>query len=142
MQNKQITFAALNSHFLNSNNRINAEYLNDNLIMHVDNTRSIYDAITSTRRKAESVTWEAFMSLATEIIKEDDYPHNQSMSAASEHLKNWLNTYGEGYTTISAAVEHVREERNEYKQYQPIAAAEQEQPSISATEEQPENIAA
>lgn len=112
MTNKEKTFNALNSSFLNTADmKINSGWLNDSIIMILDNTYSLYQAMQNTRRKASSVVWEAFMILTNECLKNEEYP--RQYVCTSEQLKSWLAQYGNGYETLAEAVQHVEEEREE-----------------------------
>lgn len=105
MTNQQITFSALNSHYLNtSNNTIDASYLCDAIELWGMNTRRFYEAIHNSKRKITSITWEIFMDLVNDHIKSNEYPYNQKCQCSSRHLKKWLNTYGDGYNTLTEAV--------------------------------------
>ena len=113
---KAITFAALNSHYLNtSTNRINADYLNDSIIIWGENTQAHYNAYTKGRSKIHSVVWAMLADLAAHLIRENEYPSNQNFYASSEQLKAWLQQYGDGYDTIAPAVEHFQALRDEYR---------------------------
>lgn len=114
--NKQITFSALNSYYLNTaTNQINIEYLNDAIIIWGENTQAHYHAYTQGRSKIHSVVWAMLADLATHHIKTNEYPHNQNFYASSDQLKAWLQKYGNGYDTIAPAVEYFKDRREEYK---------------------------
>lgn len=111
-----ITFAALNSHYLDTSNmRINEEYLNDAIIMWGENTRKFYDAYTKSRRPIHSIVWEILTDLANDHIRSNEYPYNQDCYASSEQLKKWLTEYGSGYETLSPAIVAFQDLRNEYR---------------------------
>ena len=93
--------------------RINETYLNEHLQIMLDNTRSLYDAMRNTRRKPESVAWEAFILLANECLKMEEYPAIYTCS--SEQLKKWLQEYGRGYDSIAETVAYITDERKEAK---------------------------
>jgi hypothetical protein len=57
------------------------------------------------------VVWEAFTALANECLKREEYP--RQYVCTSEQLKSWLAQYGNGYETLTEAVQHVEEERQE-----------------------------
>ncbi len=114
--NKQITFAALNSHYLDTSDmRINEEYLNDAIIMLAENTERYYKAYTQTKRSIRSIVWEVFANLATQHIRDNEYPYNQDHYASSEQLKKWLDEYGDGYETLFPAITALSDLRLEYK---------------------------
>lgn len=112
--NKNITFSALNSHYLDTSDMtIATEYLNDALIMWGMNTEKFYREITNKRRSITSLVWAIFTDLTNDHIKSNEYPYNQDCFASSEQLKSWLKTYGNGYDTLKQAVEYFTAERNE-----------------------------
>lgn len=112
MTNKEKTFSALNSAFLNTQNmKINESYLNDSLAMFLDNVKPLYNAMRYSKRKPYSVAWEAFMQLANDRLKEEEYP--QKYICTSEQLKNWLAEYGRGYASINETVAYIEETRKE-----------------------------
>ena len=117
--NKTITFAALNSHYLDTSKmRINEEYLNDAIIIWGENTRRFYEAYTRSRRSIRSIVWEMFADLANNHIKSNEYPYNQDCYASSEQLKKWLSEYGDGYDTLLPAIDYFETIRREYKEEQ------------------------
>ena len=114
--NKQITFAALNSHYLDTSDmRINEEYFNDALIIWGENTERFYKAYTQSNRKIQSIVWEIFTDLANHHIKTEEYPYNQDCYASSEQLKAWLKEYGDGYETLLPAIVAFQDLRTEYR---------------------------
>lgn len=115
--NKQITFNALNSHYLNTGTMaINEEYLNDAIVMWGENTERFYNAYTKTKRTIQSIVWEIFTDLANQHIKDNEYPYNQDCYASSQHLKDWLAEYGDGYETLLPAIVTFQDLRAEYRQ--------------------------
>ena len=117
--NKAITFAALNSHYLDTSKmKINEEYLNDAIIIWGENTRRFYEAYTRSRRSIRSIVWEIFTDLANNHIKSNEYPYNQDCYANSEHLKKWLLDYGDGYDTLLPSIDYFETIRREYKEEQ------------------------
>lgn len=115
--NKDITFAALNSHYLDTNKReINEEYLNDAIIIWGENTRRFYEAYTRSRRSIRSIVWEMFADLTNNHIKSNEYPYNQDCYASSEQLKKWLLEYGDGYDTLLPAIDYFETIRREYRE--------------------------
>lgn len=114
--NKAITFAALNSHYLDTSKmRINEEYLNYALIMWGENTEHFYIAYTQTKRSIKSIVWEIFTDLVNHHIKDNEYPYNQDHVASSYQLKAWLEEYGDGYETLLPAIVTFQDLRMEYK---------------------------
>lgn len=114
MTNKEKTFSALNSYFLDTSRmRINETYLNEHIQVMLDNTRHLYDDMRYSKRKPYSIAWEAFILLANECIKMIEYP--AIYTCASEQLKKWLAQYGRGYETIAESVAYIEEEREEAK---------------------------
>jgi hypothetical protein len=115
--NKQITFAALNSHYLDTSDmRINADYLNDAIIMWGENTERFYKAYTQSKRKIHSIVWEIFTDLTNDHIRSNEYPYHQDYHATSEQLKAWLKEYGDGYDTLLPAIVAFQDLRTEYKE--------------------------
>ena len=115
--NKSITFAALNSHYLDTSDMtINAEYLNDAIIIWGSNTQKFYREYTQTRRKITAIVWAMFEDLTNDHIKTDEYPYNQDCYSTSYQLKQWLNTYGNGYKTLKPAIDYFEAERKEFKE--------------------------
>jgi hypothetical protein len=115
--NKTITFAALNSHYLDTSDmRINEEYFNDALIIWGENTERFYKAYTQSKRTIRSIVWEIFTDLANHHIKTNEYPYNQDCYASSEQLKAWLKEYGDGYETLLPAIVAFQDLRQEYKE--------------------------
>ena len=111
-----ITFAALNSHYLDTSKmQINEDYLNDAIIMWGENTKKFYDAYTKSRRPIRSIVWEILQDLANDHIRTNEYPYNQDHYASSEQLKKWLTEYGSGYDTLLPAIVAFQDLRNEYK---------------------------
>lgn len=114
--NKQITFSALNSHYLNTSNmRINEEYFNDAIIIWGENTEKFYKAYTQTKRSIKSIVWEIFIDLANHHIRDNEYPYNQDCYASSAQLKAWLDEYGDGYDTLLTAIVAFQDLRLEYQ---------------------------
>lgn len=108
-------FSALNGWFLNSEtNRINEDYLNEQLQLWGMNTEKLYNAIVKSNRKLTSVTFEVFGSLAQHCINQEYYP--EKITASNYQLKRWLEEYGNGYDTLSESVEYFEDERAEYKE--------------------------
>ena len=117
--NKDITFAALNSHYLDTSKmEINEEYLNDAIIIWGENTRRFYEAYTRSRRSIRSIVWEMFADLTNNHIKSNEYPYNQDCYASSEQLKKWLSEYGDGYDTLFPSIDYFETIRREYKEEQ------------------------
>ena len=115
--NKEITYTALNSHYLDTSKmEINEEYLNDAIIIWGENTRKFYEAYTRSRRPIRSIVWEMFTDLANNHIKSNEYPHNQDCYASSDQLKKWLAEYGNGYETLSPTIEYFETIRSEYRE--------------------------
>jgi hypothetical protein len=105
--NIEITFSALNSHYLMSNNRINTEYLCDAVVMWAMNTERLYNELVKSGRKITSVVWEAFADLANDHIKMEE----RGYSCSGYQLKKWLNEYGNGYDTLAQVVQELTSER-------------------------------
>ena len=114
--NKSITFAALNSHYLDTQSMtINEEYLNDAIVMWGENTERFYKEYTQGKRPIRSIVWEIFSDLANQHIRDNEYPYNQDHYASSYQLKEWLSEYGSGYETLLPAMVTFQDLRMEYK---------------------------
>ena len=108
-----VTFAALNSYFLNTATmKINEEYLNHLLNIQCFNIRRNYSDMKNKRRKSHAIVWQAFIDLANDDIKEMEEPR-QTHIATNYHLKKWLETYGRGLDSIAETVEAVETYRKE-----------------------------
>lgn len=119
--NKAITYAALNSHYLDTSKmEINETYLNDAIIIWGENTRRFYEAYTESRRPIRSIVWEMFIDLANNHIKSNEYPYNQDCYASSDQLKKWLADYGNGYETLLPTIDYFETIRREYREGQAI----------------------
>ena len=106
--NINITFEALNGHYLTSGNTINEEYLCDAITMWAMNTQHLYNAVAEGRRKMTSIVFETLMNLTDDHIKMEG---NKGYQCASYQIKKWLEQYGNGYDTLRAAVEELEAER-------------------------------
>lgn len=107
--NKKITFDCLNAYFLQSDNTINEDYLNEHIQIIGMNTAWIYDKLKTRRCKAHSIAWAAFAEMTNDIIRAQGY---DDYYASNDQLKQWLNTYGSGYETIADSVTYFFDERN------------------------------
>lgn len=108
-----VTFAALNSYFLNTATmKINEEYLNHLLNIQCFNNRRSYADMKNKRRKSHAIVWQAFIDLANDDIREMEEPR-QTHIATNYHLKKWLETYGRGLDSIAETVEAVETYRKE-----------------------------
>lgn len=105
--NMNITINTLNGHYLSTGEKINAEYLCDSVVMWAMNTQSIYNSLVNGRQKIHSVVWMALTDLANDHLRFD------GVQCTSTHLKKWLDTYGNGYDTLSQAIEELQEAREE-----------------------------
>lgn len=94
---------------------LNTDYLNDMIILLLDNERSLYDAITNTRRKPESIAWQAFTMLADGYINEKYREPGTVFYASSKQLKDFLFNWGYGYEAIANSVDHVKMVREELR---------------------------
>jgi len=102
------TIETLNGHYLTSDNTINSEYLCDAIVMWAMNNQTLYDALMNSRLKIHSVVWMTLTDLANDHLKSEGY----ALQCQSYQLKQWLNTYGNGYSTLTAAVDELAAERN------------------------------
>ena len=108
--NINATISTLNSFYLSTGEKINADYLCDSIVNWAMNTQSIYNSLLNNRQKITSVVWMALTDLANDHLKFD------GLQCTSAHLKKWLNTYGEGYDTLAQAIEELQKEREEVQQ--------------------------
>lgn len=111
--NIQATYAALNSHYLNTATmRINKDYLNDALQIAMDNDRDLYNAKFDEKRSPRIVVWITLLYLANACIAYEELPNlNFPYKATSSQVKKWLFEYGDGFDTIAPMIEYVVEER-------------------------------
>lgn len=105
--NINATINTLNGYYLSTGEKINTEYLCDSLVMWAMNTQSIYNSLVNGRQKITSVVWMALTDLTNDHLKFD------GLQCTSEHLKKWLNTYGDGYDTLNQAIKELQQEREE-----------------------------
>jgi hypothetical protein len=106
--NIQVTFNALGGHYLTSADTINADYLCEAITMWAMNTQHIYDAVMNSKRKITSIVFEALIDLTNDHIRGEGYTNYQ---CANYQLKKWLEEYGNGYDTLTAAVQELAAER-------------------------------
>lgn len=108
---KQKTLASLESRFLDrGTSKINEAYLNEQIMLMLDNERDLYNAIHHTRQRPESLAWSAFLRLAQEIVG-DDWRDEFEWTVTSEQLKAFLLTYGQSYSSIRESVCYIQSER-------------------------------
>lgn len=105
--NLNITFEALNGHYLTSANTINEDYLNEAITTWIMNTEWIYNLLASKRSKSTSIVFTALADLANDHIKSE----HRGFQCSNYQLKKWLEEYGNGYDTLAAAVEEIEAER-------------------------------
>lgn len=105
--NINLTISTLNGHYLTSDNTINSEYLCDAIVMWAMNTQPLYNALMNNRLQVHSVVWMTLTDLCNDHLRSEGY----NVQCQSYQLKQWLNTYGNGYTTLAAAVEELSAER-------------------------------
>ena len=109
MTRQDWTFEVMNGAYLMSNNKINEDYLNDILQIYIMNEYPIYQALKNNRIKRTSVAWQALMYDANTRLQRNGY----KATCSSAQLKKWLETYGDGYETISDTVTFVFDQRLE-----------------------------
>lgn len=108
-------FSALNGWFMDGEtNRINENYLNEQLQLWGMNTEGLYNAIVKSNRKLTSVTFEVFSSLAQHCVKQEYY--REKIMVSNYQLRRWLEKYGNGYDTLIKSVEYFEDERAECKE--------------------------
>lgn len=107
---KNNTFSVLNSYFLNTQiMRINEGWLNDHISTPINTNKEFYDMMKNKRKKSHSIAWDAFMYCVNCLLKYNDY----NTVCTSAQLKEWLNTYGNGYDSIKETVDFVEWKRGE-----------------------------
>lgn len=111
--NKQITLETLNSYFLQSNNTINTSYLNDLLIIELRNNERLYQSYCNTRRKAESIAFEALIVFTNRELEMNGY---SEYYASNEQLKDWLFKFGRGYEELKQVIEDIKRNQEEIKE--------------------------
>lgn len=114
--NKQNTFNALDSNFLNTQNmKLNEGYLKESIELNIFNNRELYNQVKNNRIKPHSVVWQAFLYTANSCLDFEEY----NTQATSEQLKAYLNQYGYDYKTFfNDLIEVVEEDRKERKDFQ------------------------
>lgn len=121
---KDLTLRALEEHFVSFDFKkqkavLNAEYLNKNIMLILDNDRACYDAMVNQRRKPTAVVWQAFTKMADDYIREKTPEYMNPgiiYYASSSHLKEFLNLYGNGYETLKESIEYVEQERKRIRE--------------------------
>jgi len=122
MTNKNKTFEALNSYFLNTaTNKINTGYLNDMIYNVFDieyrhtnggNGKSkLHYLLTNKRRTNKSLIHEAFLYFANQAIENTFYP--AITYATTDHLNKWLKYYGLDYSVFNPLVKELEAMRAE-----------------------------
>lgn len=112
------TMTALAGHFtsLQFGKRVlDTEYLNNSIIIYLDNKEYLYKAMMNKRRKATAVTWMAFGDLAGDFINQDygGIETGVTYYASSQQLKEFLKLHGHGYEALADSVEHIELTRKE-----------------------------
>lgn len=115
---KSVTFAALDSYFLNTaNGKLNTGYLNDCIynIFDVDyrstnggNGRSKLNVIlTDKKRKNNDLIMEAFKTFADYAIENECINSRYKYTATHEHLTAYLAQYGHDMSVFDPLVEEL-----------------------------------
>lgn len=68
------TMTALARHFTSlqfGQQKLDTDYLNNSIIIYLDNKEYLYNAMMNRRRKATAVAWMAFGDLAGDFINQD-----------------------------------------------------------------------
>lgn len=109
---KTALFELLNGHYLTTGDKINESYLNESIILAVDNTRWIYDQMRDNRMlSATSVAFLGFQDIAKDIIRCNDYSFVGF--DLGPVLVEWLCEFGHGYASLAESIVHVENERKE-----------------------------
>jgi hypothetical protein len=109
--NKKITFNFLDSYFLESNNQINKEYLN-NMIKYdyIDNFEPLYKLVKDSSIKPLTATREAIFTALNNEIKFTDY---KGFYITSYQLKQWLELHNETWNIFQPVYDYIMEYRKE-----------------------------
>lgn len=107
---------ALDGAFLNTATmKINADYLNEILIINLQNVQALYPALISSRTKPESAVWQAFCWEAAQRVASDTGHGYEKYFVSNYQLKKWLETRGAGPDIFAEAVQAVKNDRQELK---------------------------
>lgn len=111
------TMTALAGHFssLQRGKRVlDTEYLNNSIIIYLDNKECLYNAMMNRRRKATAVAWMAFGDLAGDFVNQD-YGGTEGVTyyAGSQQLKEFLKMHGCGYEALADSVKYIEQARKE-----------------------------
>ena len=109
--NKKNTFNFLDSYFLESNNQINKEYLN-NMVKYdyIDNYEPLYKLVKESNRKPLSICHEAVLTALNQEIKFTDY---KGFYITSYQLKAWLELHNETWNIFQPVYDYIMEYRKE-----------------------------
>lgn len=109
--NKKITFNFLDSYFLESNNQINSEYLN-NMIKYdyIDNYEPLYKLVKESNRKPLSICHDCILTALNCEIKFTDY---KGFYITSKQLKDWLTAHKETWDLFTPVLNYINEYRKE-----------------------------
>lgn len=109
--NKKITFNFLDSYFLESNNQINKEYLN-NMIKYdyIDNYEPLYKLVKDSTVKPLTATREAIFTALNSEIKFTDY---KGYYITSYQLNAWLELHNESWNVFQPVYDYIMEYRKE-----------------------------
>ena len=105
--NINATFEVLNGNFLTSGERINEDYLCEAITMWAMNTQWIYEMLK--RSKATTTAFTALVDMTNDQLRHSGY------TCSNYQIKKWLNTYGNGYDTLTQAVEELKAEVEEIR---------------------------
>lgn len=110
---KSVLFELLNGHYLTTGDKINEPYLNEAIIIAVDNTRWIYDQMQDNRMlSATSIAFLGFQEVVKDIIGFNFY--SCVGFDLGPVLVEWLCKFGRGYASLAESIEHVKNERMEH----------------------------
>ena len=108
--NKLKTMEVFESYFCENGdiNNINVEYLNETLILEMENDYNFYNAITSNRRrKITSIVWEGLINAINLRL---GWEYDDQYYCTSNQLKSIIK---ENYSILSEAYEYFEEMRKE-----------------------------
>ena len=112
------TMTVLAGHFTSlqfGKRKLDTDYLNNSIIIYLDNKEYLYNAMMNRRRKATAVAWIAFGDLAGDFINQDygGIETGVTYYASSQELKEFLKLHNYGYEALADSVEHIERTRKE-----------------------------
>ncbi len=115
------TMTALAGHFSSlqfGKRKLNTEYLNNSIIIYLNNKNYLKNAMMNRKRKATAVAWIAFSDLAEDFINQD-YNEIESGTiyyASNQQLKEFLKLHNHWYEALKPSVEYIEQTRKKEKE--------------------------